>query len=84
MKFPVYRKYPNNLSYFRIASPDEFEEIKITGSYYSLLFIKAKILPERNFIEDMIKNENGNWVEITGQEYDKKKQEIISSKKKLA
>jgi len=83
MNFPVYRKYANNLSFFKIISPDSFEELKVTGNYYSIIIIHAKILPERNFIEDMLKNENGNWVEIGENEFENTMEEVKTTKKLL-
>ena len=83
MNFPVYKKYTNKLSFFKVTSPDSFEEIKITGNYYSIITIQAKILPERNFIEDLLKNEQGNWVEISAKEYDNKLNEVKTTKKLL-
>lgn len=83
MNFPVYKKYPNNLSYFKVLSPDSLEEIKITGNYYSVINLHAKILPERNFITDMLKNENNNWVEISGSEYEAILSQVKKTKKLL-
>ena len=83
MNFPLYKKYTNNLSYFKVLSPDSFEEIKITGNYYSLIKLQAKILPERNFIEDLLKNTNGNWADISEIEYENKLKEVKSTKKLL-
>lgn len=48
-----------------------FEEIKIVGEKYFLYQFTARILPDRNFISDMLHNYNDNWDVITETEYDK-------------
>jgi hypothetical protein len=53
-----------------VLGPSVFEEIQVMGKYYSLRTYEAKILPDRNFIADMIELKMGGWVEITAQEYD--------------
>lgn len=68
--FPVFRKYLNNASYFKIFSADEFEEIKKMPGGYSLFKFKAKILPDRNFIHDMLNNSDLHWVNIEQSEYE--------------
>lgn len=69
MNYPQYRKYKNNKSYFRINSEETFDEIRATGNKYFLYHFTAKILPDRNFISDMLKNTGGNWETITESEY---------------
>jgi len=66
--FPQYRKYPNNKSFFKVLSNNEFEEINAIGKKYFLTKVEAKILPDRNFIADMIEASE-NWVEIEEAEY---------------
>lgn len=60
--FPVYRKYPNNKSYFKVLSPDTFEEVQVIGRYYNVFRFTAKILPDRNLISDMLDLSQGHWV----------------------
>jgi hypothetical protein len=67
--YPLYRKYKNEKSYFKILSPDEFEEIQVLGKRYSLHHFTVKILPDRNFIYDMTFDFQTNWEEITDEEY---------------
>lgn len=67
-EFPQFRKYPNNKSFFKVFSEQEFEEIQVLGSHYFINRVKARILPDRNFIADMIKAES-NWVKIKAEEY---------------
>ena len=67
--FPVYRKYPHNRTYFKIYSETEFEEIQLIGKYYQIQLNKATILPDRNFIYDMLHDYQNNWIEISAEEY---------------
>jgi hypothetical protein len=54
INFPVYRKYKNNKSYFKISGPEVFEEIKVFGARCSYSKITATLYPERLFIHDLI------------------------------
>ena len=54
MQFPQYRKYPNNASYFRIDDLESFEELKKVGENWLLERYTAKILPDRNFVQDLL------------------------------
>lgn len=53
MHYPQYRKYKNNKSYFKIISAIEFEEIQVFNNSFTLHYFEAKILPDRNFINDL-------------------------------
>ena len=67
--FPQYRKYKNNKSYFKISSLTEWEEIQIIGSNYLLSKFEVKIMPDRNFIQDMLFDYASNWDVIEEKEY---------------
>jgi len=67
--FPLYRKYHNNKSYFKVLSDDAFEEIQLLGKRCLVYTFKAKILPDRYLIKDMIELEGGRWIEISPEEY---------------
>lgn len=67
--FPLYRKYSNNKSYFKVLSVDSFEEIQVMGSNYWIYSFTAKILPDRNFIHDMIEINDGGWLAISEEAY---------------
>ncbi len=69
IQFPVYRKYKNNTSYFKILSRDQFEEIQIIGSKAKLNRIIANQFPEINHIYDLVYNHEGLGLEITENEY---------------
>lgn len=57
------------MSFFKILSDSEFEEIKITGNKKEIHYFKANILPDRNFVYDMIHNYSEYWDEIHEFEY---------------
>ncbi len=75
INYPIYRKYKNNKSYFKIISKEEFEEIQVLGNTYTLHHFKAKILPDRNLIEDLSINYEAYCNVISEKEY-----EIIKEK----
>ncbi len=54
MTFPQYRRYSDGKSFFRIDSPGTLVELKLMGSYYQLHRMEARILPDRNYISDLI------------------------------
>ena len=67
--YPQYRKYSNNKSYFKIISSDEFEEIQLLGTKKSLHLFKAKILPDRNYVNDMLTDFHLYWDKISEEEF---------------
>ncbi len=69
MNYPQYRKYKNNKSFFKISSPETVEEIQKIGDKYIVHKLTAKILPDRNFISDMLFDYTDNWDLITEDEY---------------
>jgi hypothetical protein len=68
--YPQYRKYKNNKSYFKIISPNNFEEIQILGKNKTIHIFEAKILPDRNYIADLTFNYNDHWVICLQSEYE--------------
>ncbi len=83
MQFPIFRKYPDKKTYFRILSNEEFEEIKLLGGFYQMLEYKADKLPDRNLIEDMINGKDGFWEVCTEAEFEKFKAYCQTNYKKL-
>lgn len=76
MEFPIYRKYKNNKHFFKIMSMDEFEELSFIGKKLIVTLHQATILPDRNFISDLL-HDIGNTAEIaTEEEY----QQILTLK----
>ncbi|MEQ8323384.1 MAG: hypothetical protein RIC15_00975 [Vicingaceae bacterium] len=69
--FPQFRKYTNNQSFFKVLSEDEFEEVKKMPTGYALHRFRVKILPDRNYVSDMLDCANGHWVKIPETEYTK-------------
>ncbi len=56
MVFPQFRKYKNGLSYFEILGKSEFIEYKLEFNKIEKHLFTAKILPDRNFIHDLLYN----------------------------
>ena len=83
IQFPVYRKYAHNRTFFKITSVSEFEELQIIGHSYFVHHIKAKILPDRNFINDMLYDYERNWVAIEAQEYESKMEQCVREMKHM-
>ncbi|MES2627933.1 MAG: hypothetical protein V4616_03095 [Bacteroidota bacterium] len=54
MDFPVFRRYTNRQSYFRIDSPVVLHEIKLIGKFYQEFRLDAVQLPDRNFVSDLV------------------------------
>ena len=71
MEFPIYKKYLDQKSYFQILNINEFVELKITGKTFTLHRIKAKILPERVMIKDMLEKDEF-WVPCAESEFSEK------------
>lgn len=51
-------------------SKSKFIELKITGSLIERFEFEAKILPDRNFIQDMLNLEKGFWESIDAEEWE--------------
>jgi hypothetical protein len=73
INFPVYRKYKNNASYFKILNPVLFEEIQVIGTKRVVRQTEAKLFPEKNFVHDLVFNYDGMAYEINASEYDSMK-----------
>ena len=68
MDFPQYRKYKNGNSYFEILSEEEFVEFQLQLGKVVKHEFKAKILPDRNYISDMLVNYHTHWDKIEQEE----------------
>ena len=76
MEFPTYRKYKNNKHFFKIISMDEFEELSFIGKKLIVTLHQVTILPDRNFMSDLL-YDIGNTAEIaTEEEY----QQILTTR----
>ena len=69
IQFPVYRKYKNNTSFFKVISRNNFEEIQLIGSKAKLNVISATQFPEMNHIFDLVYNYKDFGSEITENEW---------------
>jgi hypothetical protein len=67
MIFPQYRKYKNHKHFFKVISESEFDEISFIGQRASVTKHIAKILPDRNFISDLLVDV-GNTAELSTEE----------------
>lgn len=76
MTYPQYKKYQNNRVYFKILSPSEWEELHVSKAGVTLHSFTAKILPDRNYLEDMIANYGAHWVISDETEYEKLKSQL--------
>lgn len=65
MGFPIFRKRLNDKHFYRIISPDAFEEIQLLGEKVFKFDFEAKIYPDKVMIQDMISFKDGGVVEIS-------------------
>ncbi|MCB9174288.1 MAG: hypothetical protein H6589_06745 [Flavobacteriales bacterium] len=77
VKYPQFRKYKNNQSYFKIVSKTSFEEIKREGNLWKFYSFEAKILPDRNFIYDMTFDYENHWDIINESDFKEKMNFVI-------
>ncbi|MBS1652847.1 MAG: hypothetical protein JSU07_12635 [Bacteroidetes bacterium] len=70
IKFPQYRKYKNNLSYFKIIDERIFIEVQVIGSKYFVNQVEAKQFPEILFVKDLLLNFNDLVLEISAVEFE--------------
>lgn len=61
MEFPIYRRYKNEKSYFKILDEHTFIEYKVNINRLESHHFEAKILPERNYIQDMLYDYEPHW-----------------------
>jgi hypothetical protein len=67
--FPVYRKYTNNKTYFKILSENEFEELQFIGDKPHVFRIVAQQYPEKLRIMDMLACKDNVWESISEETY---------------
>lgn len=73
INFPLYRKYKNHKRFYKIINKREFEEIQIIGSRSVIHHIHAKILPDFNFINDLISDYEAFAEVCSEEEYERMK-----------
>ncbi|HSH64727.1 MAG TPA: hypothetical protein VLB84_02790 [Bacteroidia bacterium] len=76
ISYPQYRKYKNNKVYFKIISAVEWEELHLTKNSLTLHTFHAKILPDRNYIDDMTFHYHEHWDIIHSDEYESLKKNV--------
>ncbi len=69
-QFPIYLKYPNNKTFFRIVDDASFDQLDIIGTGYHLFHFKANVYPDRLLILDMTENKEGYWLESSAAEWE--------------
>jgi hypothetical protein len=69
ISFPVFRKYKNNMIYFKIISQTKWQEVHKIGTNKTVHNFEVKILPDRNFINDMLFDYEKNWDAIEESDY---------------
>lgn len=72
LTFPIYCEINGGASIYIIHSPSELTEFQRLGSRYVEHKLVAKILPERNLLNDMIANLEERWPRITEIEFSKR------------
>jgi hypothetical protein len=70
VKFPVYRKYSNNQSYFKILSRDAFDEIQLIGQKTVKYSHTVTNFVDRNLLNDMLVCHEKRWVIISEKDYE--------------
>jgi hypothetical protein len=69
MKFPQYRKYKNDQSYFMILDKGRFIEWKNMLGKWEKIEFEAIILPDRVYISDMLAEYSDYWDVISEKDY---------------
>ena len=69
IQFPQYRRYKNGLSYFKILSFTEFEEVQVIGNKRVLNKVTASQYPEKVFINDLLFGYEGFAEQINEEQY---------------
>lgn len=70
MQFPQYRKYKDDKSYFKITDELNFIEFKRTGEKWEEHRFEAKILPDRNYISDLLEADSNYWDVISKKDFE--------------
>jgi len=69
INFPVYRRYKNKASYFKIVSPVLFEEVMLIGAKKLVKTTEANLFPEKMFVHDLVYNYQAMADEISEDDY---------------
>lgn len=69
--FPIYRIFKNERHFYKILSDKEFIQIDKVGSQYVQVHKVVNNFFDVQFIQDMIENKNGHYLESNSREYNK-------------
>ena len=78
INFPLYRKTPNEKSFYKIIDSTTLLEIQTIGTNYLKHELHAKIFPEKMLIQDLIENSQRHWKNIEEKEFDVVYQRFLS------
>ncbi|HET6225402.1 MAG TPA: hypothetical protein VFF27_03920 [Bacteroidia bacterium] len=78
--YPQYRKYKNDKVYFKVISSSEWEELHVSKDTVTIHHFQAKILPDRNYIADMMFAYREHWDAIEEGDYEAIKKNVKSLK----
>ena len=70
--YPVYRKYPHGNTWFKVLGDDCFEELQVIGQRFSVTTHQASILPDFNYINDLVHDYKPHWEPVTAADWDEK------------
>jgi hypothetical protein len=70
--YPVYRRYPHGNTWFKVLAEDQFEELQVLGKHFSLSMHQASILPDFNYINDLVHDYEPYWEPVTALQWDEK------------
>ena len=59
IKFPIFKKYANNMAYFKIDSPLHFSELKKIGSKFSIYCQSIETFADRLQMEHLLSDAPG-------------------------
>lgn len=81
--FPVYLELVNAHSFYRIDADDYMTEYQRIGSKYIIHEVRAKILPERLQISDMLADDGSRYRRISADEFNRSVQHLASTAQRI-
>ena len=70
VKYPLYIKLNNGLSWYKIISDIEYEEVKLIGKRFTHAHYKAEDYAQQLFISDLVKNFSDFNSLVTAEDFD--------------
>lgn len=68
-EFPLYRRYAGTDTWFEILSPSTFRELKLMLTHFAISTFEARILPDRNYIYDLIHCAQSGIIAVDASEF---------------